>query len=78
MKNEKENFNQNENDTENLFYNNDENENDEDDENDNLIYNVDDDERDLPGPKTFLTRNQDSMSGFTKEYKTYNNNLENY
>ena len=55
-----------------------ENENDEDDENDNLIYNVDDDERDLPGPKTFLTRNQDSMSGFTKEYKTYNNNLENY
>ncbi len=56
---------------------NDNNEND--NEEDNLIYNVDDDdEKDLPGPKTFLNRNQDSMSGFTKEFKTYNNNLENY
>ena len=56
---------------------NDNNEND--NKEDNLIYNVDDDdEKDLPGPKTFLNRNQDSMSGFTKEFKTYNNNLENY
>ena len=52
---------------------------DNDNEEDNLIYNVDDeDEKDIPGPKTFLNRNQDSMSGFTKEFKTYNNNLENY